>query len=258
MSYFGHQSVAERYARSRPYFHLLVIDKIAAFTGTDTPLSYALDVGCGTGQSTVALREIAAQVVGTDISIDMLAQAQAVIGTAYVQAIAEQLPFADAAFELMTVSMAFHWFDRARFLTEANRVLKPQGWLVIYDNNFMGRMRENPEPEYDEWVRNVYLQRYQTPARNSAPLTGEDAERFGFRFMGRETYSNDVAQTPEENAAYLMTQSNVIAAVEQGTERAEEVYNWLLASIEPMFRGASGTFVFGGSIWYLQKWYNNR
>jgi SAM-dependent methyltransferase len=59
MNYFGHETAAERYAQSRPYFHRLVIERIRGLLKLEGPVRIALDVGCGTGQSALALAEIA-------------------------------------------------------------------------------------------------------------------------------------------------------------------------------------------------------
>jgi hypothetical protein len=45
MNYFAYPTAAERYARSRPYFHPLVIDKIRTVLRLQTLLAQALDVG---------------------------------------------------------------------------------------------------------------------------------------------------------------------------------------------------------------------
>src|SRR5687768_2876132 len=107
MNYFAHQTAAERYARSRPYFHPLVIGNIKDFLQLEVPVNLALDVACGTGQSTVALKEIAKQVIATDVSEEMLAQAPANASIQYVQAPAEELPLPDDSLDLITVSLAF-------------------------------------------------------------------------------------------------------------------------------------------------------
>lgn len=44
---------------------------------------------------------------------------------------AEELPLADGSADLVSAMSAFHWFDRARFLQEAHRVLKPGGCLAL-------------------------------------------------------------------------------------------------------------------------------
>ena len=251
MGHFAHADAAERYARGRPRFHALVVRRIAAFLGLREPIPAALDVACGTGLSSVVLREIASQVVGTDPSAEMLARAPHVDGVEYIEAPAENLPFANGSFDLLTVSSAFHWFDRARFLSEARRVLRLRGCLVVYDNAFRGEMRENPS--FGTWFRGRYLARYPSPPRDRRPFGDDDARRHGFRFVGREDYENDVRFSAEELARYLETQSNVIAAVEEGSDDIEEVHTWLLDSLPPLFpRGARATFVFGGYVWYLR------
>ncbi len=100
LSYFESRNTAERYAGSRPYFHPLVIKKIKDFLQLRGPLPRAVDVACGTGQSTVALQEIASQVVGTDTSREMLARAPREAGVRYVEAPAEDLPFEDGVVRL--------------------------------------------------------------------------------------------------------------------------------------------------------------
>lgn len=52
-----------------------------------------LDVGCGTGLSAVALKDIASEMVGLDASPQMIAWAPSDDRISYVVSIAEQLPF---------------------------------------------------------------------------------------------------------------------------------------------------------------------
>jgi len=44
---------------------------------------------------------------------------------------AEELPFASGEVDLVTAMTAAHWFDRQRFLREADRVLRPGGCLAL-------------------------------------------------------------------------------------------------------------------------------
>src|SRR5579871_5851972 len=117
VNFFAYDSVAKRYRKGRPYFHPLVMRRIIEFTKTPR-FSNAIDVGCGTGLSTKALRTIADSVVGTDVSQEMLDLAEQQPGVSYCCCRAEELPFPDASFDLMTVALAFHWLDRPRFLRQ--------------------------------------------------------------------------------------------------------------------------------------------
>lgn len=251
MNFFVHKSVAERYARHRPYFHPLVIAKIKTHLQLSQSIPLAADIGCGAGQSTLALKEIAGQVVGMDLSLDMLRVAEKKHGIHYVQAAAERLALNGNAADLLTTSLAYHWFDQERFFAEVRRVLKEKAWLVIYNNWIDGQLER--EPAFEKWFTEVYEMRYPSPKRNSAPVTVEFAEQHGFRFVHWEEYQNEIPFSVQELAAYLITQSNVIAATEQGQENVEEVYNWLIAQIKPFFKSERVPFPFGGFIWYLQK-----
>jgi ubiquinone/menaquinone biosynthesis C-methylase UbiE len=252
MNFFAYKSAAERYARARPYFHPLVIEKIRSFLHLSKPVKRSLDAGCGTGQSTYALKEISEVVIGVDVSDEMLELAKQQPGIEYINAHAEDLSFLESnSFDLITCSMAYHWFDQDRFLPEANRLLRDKGWLIIYNNGFTGKMKENAA--FEEWVEQTYVKWYPTPPRNWKPLTPESANDFGFISFHAEKYQNNVQFTLDELSAYLTTQSNVISAVEQGMETIEDVYRWLVSEMQSYFLSEHATFLFDGYIWYLQK-----
>lgn len=74
MKFFNPKTAAERYSKGRPFFHSLIINRIKQFLQVER-VSSALDVGCGTGLSAVALSEIAETVVGIDASREMISLA---------------------------------------------------------------------------------------------------------------------------------------------------------------------------------------
>lgn len=251
MNFFVYKSVAERYAKYRPYFHPLVIEKIKTYLQLQRPVRFAVDVGCGSGHSAVALKEIASLVAGLDISAEMLAYAERTSGVHYIQAAAEKLAIKSNSADLLTSSMAYHWFKPEQFFAEVRRILKDRAFLIIFNNGFRGQMKSNPA--FERWASQVYEEHYPTPPRNAAPMTSEFAGQHGFRFLHQEDYQNEVEFTVEELAAYLITQSNVIAATEQGRKNVEDVYEWLIAQTRPFFQSGRVTFPFSGFIWYLQK-----
>ncbi|HEU4594365.1 MAG TPA: class I SAM-dependent methyltransferase [Pyrinomonadaceae bacterium] len=253
MNFFGPASAAERYAKGRPFFHPLVVGRAKEVFGLKEPLAHALDVGCGTGLSTAALRELAAEVVGVDASAAMVAHAPRRAGVAYVVAEAERLPFGEGVFDLMTVSQVLHWLDRARFFAEARRVLRADGKLVVYDNYFAGA------PEGDEaftrWHRESYLERYPSPLRVWTQLSDEDATREGFRLLAHELLPHEISFSVEGLADYLLSQSNVIAVVEGGgREEASEARRWIVETTRPLFGGdGERRFLFHAPVWYLRR-----
>jgi SAM-dependent methyltransferase len=251
LPFFADMDEAARYAASRPFFHPLAIARAGKAIGLQQTVPLALDVACGTGQSTKALAAIADRVIGLDISRSMLAHAQADARIQYLTARAEALPVRSGTASLVTSALAFHWFDRRRFLSEARRVLLEGGYLLIYNNGFTGIMGENPA--FQTWSQKDYLQRFPVPPRDSAPLAAQEAERAGFTLLAEDVYENEIRFTADELAAYLTTQTNVKAALDQGRETLATATAWLLGQLRPFFVATNASFVFRTRAWYLQK-----
>ena len=250
--YFENRLAAERYAAARPYIHPTALSKFVAFTGIDLPVAHAIDIGCGTGQSTVALADIAHRVVGIEPSDYMLAGCESHPRIEYKRSVAERIPTDDEEFDLVTVAHAFHWLDQDAFLAEARRVLRQSGWLVIYNGWFTAEMKESVA--FANWFKGQYLSRYPTPSRNHEPITDRHARQHGFTLRGEEGFSDEVHMTIRRFTDYELSTTNVIAAVKEQRGLFEEAERWIATSIEPFFEGQEErTFLFSGKIWYLEK-----
>ena len=122
-------------------FHRPVQQAMARIATRHAPNARAiLDVGCGTGSvlALLAARYPAAELCGVDPAEEMLRVARTRFdGDSRVRLLsahAEQLPFADAAFDLVVSSNSFHhWADQAAGIREIGRVLAPDGSLVMTD-----------------------------------------------------------------------------------------------------------------------------
>ena len=251
-NYFESRLSAERYAAARPNVHEAALSRFVAFTGIDLPVGAALDVGCGTGQSSIALARLANHVVGVDASESMLAVCASHPKVEFKKAAAENVPASDATYDLVVVAQAFHWFNQEAFLTEAFRVLKGEGLLLIYTAGFTGEMKENAA--FVTWFKSHYLSRFPTPPRNRTPITDNRASKHGFLLRGEESYSLEVAMTTCRFTDYQLSTTNVIVAVEENPKLFEEAQRWIADSLDAFFNGAAErTFLFSATNWYLQK-----
>ena len=252
MNYFEPKSAAERYAKGRPYFHYQVIEKVRAYIKPYILFNKAIDIGCGTGLSTIALKEIARKIVGIDPSAEMIALAPKDPKIEYYVAPADCIPVRDQDFDLMTLCSVFHWIQQDQFFVEANRILCPESWIVIYDNYFFAQMIENDG--FQAWYREKYLPKYPSPPRNRAARNMEEFNFEGISFIHKEEYENVVKFSIEKLINYLITQSNIIFAVEKEGQSISTIYNWLLNEIKPFFINLTeASFIFGGPIIYLRK-----
>jgi ubiquinone/menaquinone biosynthesis C-methylase UbiE len=189
-NYFEHRLSAERYAAARPDVHAPALERFTAFAGLHGALDELLDVGCGTGQSTVALAALARHVLGIDPAESRLANCARFRNVDYTCATAESIPLDEAACDLVVAAQAFHWFDQDAFLGEAFRVLKDAGWLLIYNAWFTGEMEE--DAAFLQWFREQYLGRFhplagarrasRKPARMSMALFLPVKSHFQFAF----------------------------------------------------------------------------
>lgn len=236
---------AQRYRAGRPFHHARAIEKILSAIRNRGSIKCGLDLGCGTGLSTVALAECVPLVVGIDITEAMLRMTSPRDNTFYVCAAAERLPLGSGSCDFLTVSSAIHWFDQQAFFAEAARVLLPGGCLAIYDHFFRGA---RDEPVMNEWLENDYATRYPRPQRGlgadkliRAPSTFVEIESF--------EYDDPIAFTHDELIAYLLSHSNTIAAVRNKRETSDETREWLRGEtgrwFDPPHRR---TFVFRGVV----------
>lgn len=99
--------------------------------------SRCLDVACGTGNYTIALAQAGLQIIGVDVSQQMLTSARtkpqaASSGVRWVNSDVAALPFADDAFDGAICTMALHHFRQPeRAFREVGRVLG-NGRLVFF------------------------------------------------------------------------------------------------------------------------------
>ncbi|KAG8559167.1 hypothetical protein GDO81_017260 [Engystomops pustulosus] len=101
----------------------------------EQPLDMALDVGCGSGRSTLPLAPHFNKVLGVDISdsqINVAKQYNTASNVSFMMASAENLPLKDASVDLINVCLAAHWFQLDKFFNEAIRVLKKKGCLAVH------------------------------------------------------------------------------------------------------------------------------
>jgi demethylmenaquinone methyltransferase / 2-methoxy-6-polyprenyl-1,4-benzoquinol methylase len=100
-----------------------------------TPGEWVLDVAAGTGVSTAELARSGARAVASDFSLGMLSAGSRRPGRRqlpFVAADALRLPFADAAFDAVTVSFGLrNVADVPAALAEFARVTRPGGRLVV-------------------------------------------------------------------------------------------------------------------------------
>ncbi|MEH2122199.1 class I SAM-dependent methyltransferase [Nostoc sp.] len=96
-----------------------------------------LDLCCGSGQTTQFLVKFSQNVTGLDASPKSLQRARQNVPLAsYIEAFAENMPFADNLFDVVHTSVALHEMQPQqlrKIISEVYRVLKPGGMFTLVD-----------------------------------------------------------------------------------------------------------------------------
>ncbi len=99
-----------------------------------------LDVACGPGILTAAVAKAARDVVAFDLTPQMLKKAAQrcneaeLTNVSFREGSANELPFANAAFDAVVTRLSVHHFERrAQVMSEIFRVLRPGGRFVVAD-----------------------------------------------------------------------------------------------------------------------------
>jgi SAM-dependent methyltransferase len=120
-------NAAADYERGRPGWP----DEVAGVGGL-SPTAEVLDLGAGTGKLTRVLARRFERVVAVEPDASMLAVLRQVTDCYLaVEGSAEEIPLTDASVDGVFCAEAFHWFDWPAALAEIERVLRPQGSVVL-------------------------------------------------------------------------------------------------------------------------------
>jgi len=182
---------ADLYARYRIDYPTDLYDFVLTFVAGR---ERAWDCATGNGQVAGALAAYFQEVEATDLSASQLAQAIPADNIRYQPSPAEQTPFPDQHFDLITVGQALHWFEVEAFHREVQRVGRPGGVIAEW-----GYGLNEVTPEIDRIVRQYYqdivgpfwdsMRRHIEDEYAQLPFPCADA-RYG-RFTVRRTWDSD-------------------------------------------------------------------
>ena len=152
------EQTATHYAAFRPPLHQLILDEALGRMRFQT----GLDVGCGTGVSTLALAPYCEEVFGVDNSSAMLNQSHRHPKLTYRLGTAQDLPVESRSVDVVTMAGVLSYLDQQKLIDELERVCQPQAIVVPYDfkvdtNELLRRvgLPERPDPTHYDHACNL-------------------------------------------------------------------------------------------------------
>lgn len=152
---------ADRYDAVRPRPPAVIADILTLLAGVQQP-RLVVDLGSGTGLSTLMWAGRAQEVVGIEPSADMRGQAEARLraegrtganlGVRFVDAVSSQSGLPDAMADIVTASQSLHWMNPGPTFAEVGRILRVGGVFGSYDCDWPPTMNWQAERAYSEFV----------------------------------------------------------------------------------------------------------
>ncbi|HEX7015100.1 MAG TPA: class I SAM-dependent methyltransferase [Cyclobacteriaceae bacterium] len=192
---------AKNYATFRPTYP----DELYAFILKHVANKQsAWDCATGNGQVARRLAEHFNHVEASDISQKQIDQAPKLENISYHVCPAEQTPFPDKHFDLITVAQALHWFDLEKFYAEVKRVATDGAIVAVwaYALNMVNR-------DIDDLMADFYSNRvgpYWDPARRLVENEYEGVP-FPFETIPFPGFSIKVEWTLHDYIGYVRTWS---------------------------------------------------
>lgn len=139
------RSTVPYYLRYRPAYPPELIDLVAGRCAIG-PGVRLLDLGCGPGPLAVAFARLGATVVAVDPEPDMLAATRQLAGEQgvaieTVEGSSYDLGPGLVSFRAVTMGRSFHWMDRAATLAALDRMIEPDGAVVLFGSRHIEAKR---------------------------------------------------------------------------------------------------------------------
>lgn len=129
---------AVSYAKARPHYPKALFDFLVEHNFIN-PNSIVADIASGTGIFTGQIADIVYKVYAVEPNRDMQREAERLFlnysNIISITATAENTTLKDHSVDCVTAAQAFHWFERAAFKKECQKILKPNGVVILIWND---------------------------------------------------------------------------------------------------------------------------
>lgn len=162
---------SKAYYEDNDYYEIFSIaedseNKVANYLKDISKDKIVLDAGCGTGKFLKVLEESSIKYIGIDLSINQLEKAKeksTKISSEFISSNLSNISLEDNSVDLIVSTWVLGTIidlkERKKCLDELKRVLKPNGIIILVENDensefeeLRGRTKDNRTKDYNNWI----------------------------------------------------------------------------------------------------------
>lgn len=216
------------YDQYRPQAPQAILQQTITYRQNIAP-ELVLDLGCGTGTSTLGWSRFAKKVIGLEPSEEMLTIARSKVGKKeieFLQGFGHDIPMQDASADIIACSQSFHWMEPKATLKEVSRVLKEGGVFVVFDCSWPPSFDWQSEQAYRnlfEKVKQITHSLDEAPAHyfDKASHLENIKESSFFRFVKENYYHHSSTGGWKRFLGLALSQGGLEALLKQGFSEKE-------------------------------------
>jgi len=210
------RGMADIYHDARPAIPGEIITKIILLLFRKEP-DTVVDVGSGTGRSTIIWENIVPNIIGIEPNDDMRTTAEKNTNSdriVFKKGVSNETNLSSDCADIITISQAFHWVDINSSLVEFYRVLKKDGILAIYDFELSPVIDWEIEKAYLDLTAKcseIYYSQKNPASRNDKSTYHDKIKSFGkFRYSKEVTCHSVEKFTPQRLLEFALETSNAL------------------------------------------------
>lgn len=238
------QGFANSYDNARPQCPQKVKDIIVKYLGSNP--SIVVDLGCGTGLSTVIWSGVSNKVIGIEPSTDMIETAKekssGLKNVEYISAFSDNTGLDNSCADVVTCSQAFHWMDPQKTLNEVSRILREGGVFAVYDCDWPPFCNWEAEFEYQKLFDKVYEIEEKHPDVKDSFVRWdknkhlENIKKYGdFRFEREIVFSNPENCNANRFIEIALSQGGLQKIIKSNIEEIKPYMNSFKEKIHKIF-----------------------
>ncbi len=248
---------ADLYDKVRPQCPQKAVDMLSGYLGREPEC--VVDLGCGTGLSTLAWYDRCSRIIGVEPSGGMRKQAQEKVVACgmtdrvrFIEGYSDATGLETASADIITCSQSFHWMDPQKTLEEVNRLLIKGGIFAAYDCDFPPSCHWEAELCYEKLLSKVReLEQEHPRIKESFRRWDKDRHLESIKNSGYFRYARELVFSSQEQCTakrfigIALSQGGLQQALKEEVEGFRPLVDSFAQSIESLFGDKTFTIDFG-------------